>query len=578
MTAIICLKKRCVEENQTILHDLEENTNSSAMVTTAVKSKPEVAASPDAKEASSKQRKPVFSSAFRLNIKNFLPGGDISLRRFSITEAALLLVLALCASRGLGVIRQIIFNALFGTGPDANAYYAAARLPEVLFDLIAGGALTHALIPVFLSYEKDHGQKEAWRLASLVFNVLLVALTLLVILAEFAAPTFVSRLLVPGFPLYAQTMTTSLTRIMLVQPLILGLGTVITATLNSKRQFLLPALSVALYNVGLIGGLLFSLAIPELGIYGPTYGVLVAAACQVLIMIPGLIRQGVRYTFIWNFKHPGLREVIRLLGPNTLAVAIASIGFIIDTAFISYLPDKTSLAAARNAHLLFAFPLALVTQALGPASLPIMAVLATSQRFVRLRATVVKLLSGALILSILASILLYLFGKPLIHLLYQHGAFNKHSSSVTGTALMGYAFALPGLALVELLGLSFYALKDAKTPLFTDVTALAVRWSLLVLLLHLLSGSHAILAIPLSSVGSGTLESLLLGSLLFVRLRTKVNLDKGMQRLLRRRNAAAVVNAPTTILAEQPDDADLEADTAPRLKSVNKKLANPEEH
>src|SRR5947209_6300254 len=312
------------------------------MVTTAVESKPEVASSLSTKEASSKQRKPVFSSAFRLNIKNFLPGGDISLRRFSITEAALLLVLALCASRGLGIIRQIIFNALFGTGPDANAYYAAARLPEVLFDLIAGGALTHALIPVFLSYEKEHGQKEAWRLASLVFNVLLVALTLLVILAEFTAPTLVSRLLVPGYPLYEQTMTTSLTRIMLIQPLILGLGTVLTATLNSKRQFLLPALSVALYNVGLIGGLLFSLAIPKLGIYGPTYGVLAAATCQVLIMVPGLIRQGVRYTFIWHLKHPGLREVLHLLGPNTLAVAIASTGFIIDTAFISYLPDKAS--------------------------------------------------------------------------------------------------------------------------------------------------------------------------------------------------------------------------------------------
>src|SRR5437764_981 len=319
----------------------------------------------------SKQRIPLFSKAFSFNLKNFLPGGgDFSLRRFSITEAALLLMMAFIASRGLGVIRQTIFNALFGTGPEANAYYAAARLPETLFDLIAGGALTHAFIPVFLSYEKDHGQREAWRLASLVFNVLLVALTALVIVSEFVAPAFVSRLLVPGYPPAQQALTAALTRVMLIQPLILGLGTVVTAILNSKRQFLLPALSIAVYNLGLIGGLLFSLAIPSIGIYGPTYGIIAAASLQALIMVPGLIKQGVRYTFIWNLNHPGLRQVLRLLIPNALAVAIASTGFIVDTAFISYLPDQASLAAERNAHMLYALPLALLGLAIGQAALP----------------------------------------------------------------------------------------------------------------------------------------------------------------------------------------------------------------
>jgi putative peptidoglycan lipid II flippase len=135
-------------------------------------------------------------------------GGDLSLRNFSITEAALLLVTAFLISRGLGVVRQVIFNALFGTGPEANAYYAASRFPETIFDLIAGGALTHAFIPVFLSHEKNHGQREAWRLVSLVFNLMLVALTALVLIGEFAAPVFVSRLLVPGYPLAEQALTT----------------------------------------------------------------------------------------------------------------------------------------------------------------------------------------------------------------------------------------------------------------------------------------------------------------------------------------------------------------------------------
>jgi len=311
-------------------------------------------------ERPSKHRIPVFNKAFSFNLRSFLPGDDdFSLRRFSIIEAAMLLIMGYLASKGLGVVRQTIFNALFGTGMQANAYYAASRLPDTLFDLVAGGALTHAFIPIFLSYEKDRGQREAWRLASLVFNVLLVALTALVFVSEFVAPAFVSTLLVPGYPPAQQALTAALTRVMLIQPLILGLGTVVTAILNSKRQFFLPALSLAIYNVGLIGGLLFSLAIPRIGIYGPTYSVLAAAALQVLVMVPALVKQGVRYTFIWDLRHPGLRQVLRLLIPNALAVAIASTGFIVDTAFISYLPDQASLAAERNAHMLYALPLAL---------------------------------------------------------------------------------------------------------------------------------------------------------------------------------------------------------------------------
>jgi putative peptidoglycan lipid II flippase len=495
-------------------------------------------------EGPSKHRIPVFNKAFSFNLRSFLPGGDdFSLRRFSIIEAAMLLIMGYLASKGLGVVRQTIFNALFGTGMQANAYYAASRLPDTLFDLIAGGALTHAFIPVFLSYEKDRGQREAWRLASLVFNVLLVALTTLVFVGEFVAPAFVSRLLVPGYPPAQQALTAALTRVMLIQPLILGLGTVVTAILNSKRQFFLPALSLAVYNVGLIGGLLFSLAIPHIGIYGPTYGVLAAAALQVLVMVPALVKQGVRYTFIWDLRNRGLRQVMRLLIPNALAVAIASTGFIVDTAFISYLPDQASLAAERNAHMLYALPLALLGLAIGQAALPQLSSLATSGRYVRLRMTVLKLIGGSLSLSLIASLMMYLLGKPAIRLLFQHGAFGKHSSAVTGTALLGYAFALPGVIAASLLVLSFYALKDARTPLLINILGLATRWSLIILLLRLLTGSHMILAIPLAAGGAGIVETLVLGSLLFVRLRSKVKTDRGMLRLERRRSKHAQTSA-----------------------------------
>ena len=127
----------------------------------------------------------------------------------------------------------MLFNSLFGTGPAATAYYAAFRLPDTIFNLIAGGALTHAFIPVLFSYEKERGRVETWRLISLVFNILLVSLAAIVLVAEFIAPIFVNNLLVPGLPPYERDLTTTLTRIMLIQPLILGLGTIATAILHS---------------------------------------------------------------------------------------------------------------------------------------------------------------------------------------------------------------------------------------------------------------------------------------------------------------------------------------------------------
>ena len=467
---------------------------------------------------------------FRFNLANFRLGRGLWDRRFSIAEAAVLLMLAYIGSRGLGVVRQTIFNALFGTGPEANAFYAAVRLPDTLFNLIAGGALTHALIPVFVSYEKESGRREAWRLVSLVFNVLLVILTTVILIGEFLAPAFVTHLLVPGFDPKEQALVTTLTRIMLAQPLILGLGTIVTAVLTSKRQFLLPAVSIAIYNFGMIGGLLFSLAIPGVGIYGPTCGVIAAATCQVLIQVPGLMKQGFRYTFIWNLKHPGLRQVMRLLGPNTLSVAIASIALIIDTAYASYLSDRASLSALHNAQMLFAFPVALLAQAVAQAALPQMSTLATSGRYRSLCKLVVKVAGAAILLSVPCAIGLYLFGKPAIHILFQHGAFTKHSTEDTALALFGYAVGLPATVGSELLVKSFYALKDARTPLFTNIVSLAGHLGLIILLLKAMSGSkYVILAIPLAASIAATGEGLLLFAILFFRLRGKMKLDRSTE-------------------------------------------------
>lgn len=472
---------------------------------------------------------------FRFSLDSFRLGSGFSLRRFSVTEAALLLAMAFLTSKGLGVIRQSLFNALFGTGPDATAYYAAFNLPDILFNLIAGGTLTSAFIPVFIGYEQRQGEREAWRLASLVFNVLLVSLTAAILLAEVLAPQYVNKLLVPGLPPYERALTTTLTRIMLLHPLILGLGTVATAILNSKRQFLLPALSIAIYDFGLIGGLLVSHAFPHVGIYGPTFGLLVSGFCQVGVFIPALLKQGVRYSFLWDLKHPGLRQVLSLLIPNLIALGITSSSNIIDTAFASYLSDTASIAAIKNASLLYGLPSALLAYAVGQALLPQITTQATRGRYLRMRQTILKIGGGTVLLSIPAALALYVLGKPAIHILFQHGAFTAHSSELTSLALLGYAFILPAGTADALLILCFYALKDARTPLFTSISMLFLHIFLLMTLLKIFTGSQAILGILLIGAATATADAVLLCLILFVRLRGKVKEDKGAQRLQKRR-------------------------------------------
>jgi putative peptidoglycan lipid II flippase len=459
---------------------------------------------------------------FHFRLANFLPGRGITVRHFGIAEATFLLAMAYLTSRGLGVVRQTLFNAIFGTGPEANAYYAAFRLPDTLFSLIAGGALIQAFVPVFITYEKDQGKRETWRLTSLVFNVMLVALTVLVLIGEFAAPVFVSHWLVPGYSPAQQDLTTSLTRIMLLQPLILGLGTIATAVLSSKNQFLLPAFSIAVYNIGLIGGLLVTLAFPVIGIYGPTYGVLAAAACQAFVQLPGLVKQKFEYSFFWDLKHPGLHQVLFLLGPNILAVAIVSIASIVETAFTSYMPDKASLSAIHNAFMLFELPVALFGQTLALAALPRLSKLAGEDDYLDFRHLMMKIVGGAILISIPVALLLALFGRPLIHLIFQHGAFTRHSSALTALVLIGYAIGLPGRVAAELLMRSFYALKNAVLPLFTDMLGFVARIGLLLLLLHTLTGKYVILAIPLAATGTGMIQAAMLGMLLLWRLQVKM--------------------------------------------------------
>jgi len=439
-------------------------------------------------------------------------------REFSIGEASFILMASFFLSAGLGAVRQVLFNARFGVSPEANAYYAAFRLPDTLFSLIAGGALSSAMIPVLLNAREQEGEAAGWRLISQVLTTLLGVFAILIVGVELSTPALVTRVLAPGFDSATSALTVSLTRVMLLQPMILLLGSVATAVLNSRNQFLLTGLSVVSHNIGLIVSILAAGLIPGLGILGPTLGVIAGAILQVLILSPGLRGQGHRVRLLWDLGNRRLREVLRLLGPNGLSVGVNYAGFIVDTAFASAALDPAGLPAIYNAFLLVGLPIALLGQAIGQASFPRLSAEAEAGHWLEMRRILFRSLRGAIGLALPAVGALLLLGRPTVRVLFEHGEYTAAAGDLTYRVLVAYALALPAYVATEVTTRGLIALRDTRTPLFTNSGQLVLRVVLISTLLERLG----VVAIPVAFALSATLETLTLTAVLLTRLRSRL--------------------------------------------------------
>jgi putative peptidoglycan lipid II flippase len=446
-----------------------------------------------------------------------LSAASLARRELTIAEASAVLMSSFLLSALLGAVRQILFNAQFGAGASASAYYAAFRLPDTLFSLIAGGALSSAMIPVLLATRARDGEVNAYRLVNLVLTTLLAFVAVVVIAGELLAPTFVTHVLAPGFNGPTSTLTVTLTRIMLMQPLLLAVGSVATAVLNSRNQFVLTAVSIASHNIGLIGGILATRLHPGFGIYGPTWGVVAGAAIQMLILLPAIATKGHPLRPAWHLRDSRLREVITLLVPNGLAVGVLYSGSIVDTAFASAAAQSAALPAIQNAFLLVTLPIALLGQAVGQSSFPRVAAHAEAGRWDEMRATVLRSLAAVVVLSLPAVAFLLLAGRHVIHTLFEHGQFGTAAGSLTYNVLVSYAVALPAYVAAEVLSRGLIALRDTRTPLFTNTAQVVGR----ALIMAALIGSAGALAIPRAFAVMATLEAVALGVVLAARIRRR---------------------------------------------------------
>jgi putative peptidoglycan lipid II flippase len=392
-----------------------------------------------------------------------------------IAKAATLVMALFVVSRVLGLVRQVVVSALFGTGGDLDAYLAANRISDTVFLIIAGGALGSAFIPTFADHVAKEDHAGAWRLASSVVNLALIVLTVIASLTAIFAPALVRTIIAPGFTTSQQALTTSLLRFMLISPIIFGVSGIAMGALNAHQHFFLPALAPVVYNLSIIGGAL--LLGPRIGVTGMAVGVVVGSALHLLVQVPGLWRYGVRYMPTLGLDNPSVREVGRLMVPRVLGTAIVQLNFVVNNSLASGL-GAGAVSAINYAWLLMMLPQGVFAQAVGTAAFPTFAAQAARGEHDEMRSTLAATLRAIFALCLPATVGLVVLGRPLVVLLFERGAFEATSTEAVVWALALYALGLVGHAGLEIIARAFYALHDTLTPVWVGGLAMGINVAL----------------------------------------------------------------------------------------------------
>lgn len=428
-----------------------------------------------------------------------------------IARAASVVIVLFFFSRVAGLAREMIIGARFGTSAEYDAYLAAFRVPDLIFFLVAGGALGSAFIPVFTGCLTRRDLTGAWRLFSGVVNLVLILMTVLAALAALTAPWLVRTILAPGFAPWQQSLTVELMRWMLISTVIFGVSGIVMGVLNSFQHFLLPALAPVLYNLSIIAGAWF--LAPKYGVYGLVIGVIVGAALHLEIQLFGLWRYNARYYRTLGLNNRHVREVSRLMAPRVLGLAVVQINFWVNTMLASALAPG-SLSALNYAWLLMLLPQGIVAQGVATAAFPTFSALEAQGRRVELRRVFGSTLRGVLFLAIPAAVGLFVWRLPLIQLLLERGEFTSRSTDLTAVALAFYAFGLIGHSALEIFARAYYALHDTRTPVIIGIAAMGLN----VVLSLVLRGPLALAGLALANTVATTLEMIVLALLLSRRL------------------------------------------------------------
>ena len=445
--------------------------------------------------------------------------------------------LAVAFSRVTGLVREMVFAGLFGAGMRYDAFVAAYRIPNLLRDLLAEGALSAAFVTTYSQTLSAKGRDEAYSLSNRLTTLLVPVLTAICVLGTVCAPALVDWI----FPGYAEIegkfeLTVLLTRVMMPFLLLIALAAKAMGVLNSHGKFGVPALSSGFFNItSVVAGLLLGFAVgAELGIepiVGMAIGTLLGGGVQYVCQIPGLRRTGLRFRPMAGIFDPGVRQVLRLMGPAAIGAAAVQVNVMVNSVFASQIADSAGHTIDGPVSWLgysFRFmqlPLGLFGIAVASATLPLISRDAGEGRIDDFRDTLSKSLGLVFLLTIPSAVGLFVLSRPLVGVVYERGQFTPFDTEQTALALSFYCLGLVGYASTKVLAPAFYALDNARIPMLVSVLSIVLNFSLNKYFIDTLGLGHWALALSTSLVASLNFV------LLFAFMRTRVQ-GVGGRRLL----------------------------------------------
>ena len=423
----------------------------------------------------------------------------------AVARSATVISLATLASRILGFIRDIVIARLFGVYLYAQAFVIAFRIPNLFRDFVGEGAANAAIVPVLSEYNAKRSKEEFWELANILLNLLLVILSVITILGIIFSPLIV-RLIAPGFIAFPEKLeaTIRLNRIIFPYILLIGLAVYATAVLNSLKNFTVSALAPCLLNISII---ICALLFGE-GIQGLASGILLGGLLQLAVQVPVLYKKGFNPKLIFNFNHPGLVQVKRLMLPRIASSSIYQLNNFVDSIFGSLVAivGDGGVAVLYFSYRLIQFPIGIFSNALSQAILPTFSTQALEDDREDLKTTLSWGIRAVFFVMLPASAIFMVLSYPLVSTLFGGGKFDFNSSFLTSNALFFYSIGLCAYGGTKILQSCFFALKDTLTP--TKIAFLALLMNIVL---------NAILMFPLK-IGGLALATSISGIITFLLL------------------------------------------------------------
>lgn len=403
-------------------------------------------------------------------------GGQIN----SITIAALLVALSSLVSRFLGVFRDRILAGEFGAGDTLDIYYAAFRIPDLIFNLLVLGALSAGFIPIFISLLDDpidrlrsvltgERDKSAWFFANNVLNILGVALIALSILGVVFAPYFM-KLITPGFSEEKMSSVVYLARIMFLSPIFLGVSSVLGGVLQSFKRFFVYSLAPIVYNIGIILGALYF--VPVWGVVGLAYGVVLGAFFHMIVQMPLVRKLGFKYKPVFNFKNENIKKAGKMMTARTMSLAIVQINLLVITIIASTL-ESGSLAIFNFANNLQSFPIGIFGVSFAVAAFPALSAIAFDRK--KLVEMFSSTLRQILFFIVPSTVLLLTLRAQIIRVILGTGQFDWNDTVLTIHTLGFFSISLFAQATLPLLSRVFYARHDSKTPFYIGLVSIIIN-------------------------------------------------------------------------------------------------------